>query len=97
MGSVLVDSERLWGAQTQRSLLHFNISAERMPVELIHALASVKRSCAKVNGDLDLLPMHKVHSILVATEEVMAGAHDTEFPLSVWQTGSGTQTNMDMN
>lgn len=97
LGSVLVNSERLWGAQTQRSLLHFNISTERMPVELIHALASVKRSCAKVNGDLELLPMYKVHSIMMATEEVMAGVHDTEFPLSVWQTGSGTQTNMNMN
>lgn len=97
LGPVLVDSDRLWGAQTQRALLHFNISSERMPVELIHALASVKRSCAKVNGDLGLLPMHKVRSIMVTTEEVMAGTHDAEFPLSVWQTGSGTQTHMNMN
>lgn len=97
LGPVLVDSDRLWGAQTQRALLHFNISSERMPVELIHALASVKRSCAKVNGDLGLLPMHKVRSIMVTTEEIMAGTHDAEFPLSVWQTGSGTQTHMNMN
>ena len=97
LGSVQVDAQRLWGAQTQRALAHFHISTERMPVSLIHALASVKRASAKVNGDLGLLPTPRVHAIVAAAEEVMAGQHDDEFPLSVWQTGSGTQTNMNMN
>jgi fumarate hydratase, class II len=97
LGSVQVDAQRLWGAQTQRALAHFAISTERMPVPLIHALASVKWACAKVNGDLGLLPTPKVHAIMTAAEEVMAGRHDGEFPLSVWQTGSGTQTHMNMN
>lgn len=97
LGSVQVDAQRLWGAQTQRALAHFHISTERMPVPLIHALASVKRACAKVNGDLGLLPAPKVLAIVDAAAEVMAGQHDDEFPLSVWQTGSGTQTHMNMN
>ncbi|MEK7345639.1 MAG: class II fumarate hydratase [Pseudomonadota bacterium] len=97
LGSVQVDAQCLWGAQTQRALAHFHISTERMPPPLIHALASVKRACAKVNGDLGLLPAPMVHAIVVASEEVMAGQHEDAFPLSVWQTGSGTQTNMNMN
>ncbi len=97
MGLMEVDVHRLWGAQTQRALLHFRISSERMPIALIHALASVKRACASVNGDLGLLSAEKVRHIVVAADEVMAGLHDQEFPLSVWQTGSGTQTHMNMN
>lgn len=97
MGSMAVDSDRLWGAQTQRSLLNFHISSERMPVALIHALAAVKQACAKTNGDLGLLPAHKVQAIVAASQEVMSGALDDEFPLVVWQTGSGTQTHMNMN
>jgi fumarate hydratase class II len=97
MGSVRVDASRLWGAQTQRALSHFDISNERMPVLLIHALASVKRACAQVNGDLGLLPEPKARAIVVAAQEVMAGQHAEEFPLSLWQTGSGTQTHMNMN
>ncbi|MBD8050925.1 class II fumarate hydratase [Limnohabitans radicicola] len=97
LGAVQVDAQRLWGAQTQRALVHFDISTERMPVALIHALASVKRACAQVNGDLGLLPAQKVRAIVAAAEEVMAGRHEAEFPLSVWQTGSGTQTHMNMN
>ena len=97
MGVIEVDTRRLWGAQTQRALVHFRISDERMPMALIHALASVKQACAKVNGDLGLLPADKVQSIVAAAAEVMAGRHDKEFPLSVWQTGSGTQTHMNMN
>lgn len=97
MGSIEVDAQRLWGAQTQRARVHFRISDERMPIALIHALASVKRACAKVNGDLGLLPADKVQSIVAAADEVVAGRHDSEFPLAVWQTGSGTQTHMNMN
>ncbi|MBS4098820.1 MAG: class II fumarate hydratase [Sulfuricella sp.] len=96
-GAVEVPTERLWGAQTQRSLTHFRISTERMPGELILALAEVKRACAAVNRDLGLLPAEKAAAIIAAATEVIAGAHPAEFPLSVWQTGSGTQTNMNMN
>ena len=96
-GMIEVPSERLWGAQTQRSLHHFHISTERMPLALIRALAMVKRAAAVVNRDLKLLPTEKADAILAAADEVLAGKHPDEFPLSVWQTGSGTQTNMNMN
>jgi fumarate hydratase class II len=96
-GEIEVPAERLWGAQTQRSLENFRISSERMPRELILALALVKRSCAEVNGALGLLGNKKAEAIGAAADEVLAGMHDAEFPLVVWQTGSGTQTNMNMN
>ncbi len=96
-GVIKVPAERLWGAQTQRSLEHFAISCERMPHELILALAQVKAAAAQVNADLGLLPADKARAIAAAAEEVLAGRHDEEFPLSVWQTGSGTQTNMNLN
>ena len=96
-GTIDVAAERLWGAQTQRSLAHFAISTERMPGELIHALALVKAACARVNQELGLLPSGKAGAIIAAADEVAAGHHAEEFPLSVWQTGSGTQTNMNMN
>ncbi len=96
-GAIEVPSERLWGAQTQRSLEYFHISIERMPVELMMALAAVKRACAAVNRDLSLLAPDKASAIINAADEVLAGQHAGEFPLSVWQTGSGTQSNMNMN
>ena len=96
-GTIEVPANRLWGAQTQRSLGHFRISSERMPEELISALAAVKRACARVNGELGLLRADKATAIAQAAQEVRAGRHEREFPLSVWQTGSGTQTNMNMN
>src|SRR5438270_1956328 len=96
-GEVRVPADRLWGAQTQRSLENFRLSGERMPMELIRALALVKRSCARVNVDLKELPEEKAKAIEDAADEVIAGRHDGEFPLVVWQTGSGTQTNMNMN
>ncbi len=96
-GEIRVPADRLWGAQTQRSLENFRISGERMPTELIRALALVKRSCARVNIDLKELPEEKAKAIAAAADEVLAGKHDSEFPLVVWQTGSGTQTNMNMN
>ena len=96
-GPIEVPADRLWGAQTQRSLAHFKISGERMPRDLIHALATVKKAAALVNMDLKILDEKKGRSIVQAAEEVLAGKHDEEFPLVVWQTGSGTQTNMNMN
>ncbi|MEK9804317.1 MAG: lyase family protein, partial [Curvibacter sp.] len=96
-GPIEVPAERLWGAQTQRSLQFFAISSERMPVDVVRALARVKRACARVNQDLGLLPGARAEAIMAAADEVLAGQHDAEFPLSVWQTGSGTQSNMNMN
>jgi fumarate hydratase class II len=96
-GPIDVADERLWGAQTERSLAHFRISSERMPPSLIHALAAVKRAAASVNRDLGLLTLQIADAIIAAADEVLAGQHEEEFPLSVWQTGSGTQTNMNMN
>ncbi|MEW6165918.1 MAG: class II fumarate hydratase [Pseudomonadota bacterium] len=96
-GEIAVPAARLWGAQTQRSLEHFAISGERMPAELIHALAAVKRAAALANRDLGLLAPDKADAIAAAAYEVIAGQHADEFPLSVWQTGSGTQTHMNMN
>ncbi|MYM98857.1 class II fumarate hydratase [Duganella vulcania] len=96
-GPIDVPDHQLWGAQTQRSLEHFRISTERMPPELIHALASVKRAAARVNLDLGLLEGDRAIAITQAADEVLAGKHPTEFPLAVWQTGSGTQSNMNMN
>ena len=96
-GLIDVASDRLWGAQTQRSLHHFHISTERLPTELIMALAMVKRAAALVNRDLNLLAAKTANAIIAAADEVLAGHHPDEFPLSVWQTGSGTQSNMNMN
>jgi len=96
-GPIEVAAERLWGAQTQRSLEHFRISGERMPAEVIQALAWVKRACATVNASLGGLTAEKAQSISQAADEVLAGRWPDEFPLVVWQTGSGTQSNMNMN
>ena len=97
MGVVEVPAEALWGAQTQRSLQNFKISNEHMPVALIHALARVKRAAAKVNHDLGLLSAASAAAIIEAADEVTAGHFDDQFPLVIWQTGSGTQTNMNVN
>jgi fumarate hydratase class II len=96
-GPIEVPAARLWGAQTQRSLRYFAISTERMPAELIRALAEIKRAAAIANRALGLLDPAKAAAIERAADEVLAGDHDAEFPLSVWQTGSGTQTNMNLN
>lgn len=96
-GPIEVPADKLWGAQTQRSLLHFKISGEKMPRALLHALATVKKAAALVNLDLHTLDAKKGAAIVAAADEVLAGKHDDEFPLVVWQTGSGTQTNMNMN
>ncbi len=96
-GPVEVPANRLWGAQTQRSLQNFDISGERQPREIIRALAQVKRASATVNHALGLLDQAKALAIIAAADEVIAGQHEDEFPLVVWQTGSGTQTNMNVN
>ena len=97
MGAIDVPADKLWGAQTQRSLEHFRISTEKMPVSLIQALALTKRAAAKVNQDLGLLDADKASAIINAADEVLEGKHPDEFPLAIWQTGSGTQSNMNMN
>jgi len=96
-GPIEVPADRLWGAQTQRSLRHFRISRERMPAELIRALLLVKRAAAHVNLKLEQLPPKTAHAIVAAADEAIEGRHPKEFPLAVWQTGSGTQTNMNVN
>ncbi len=92
-----VPADRLWGAQTQRSLTNFKISGERMPPALIRALVLVKKATALVNMDLKVLDERKGQAIVAAADEVLAGQHGDEFPLVIWQTGSGTQTNMNVN
>ncbi|WP_277400408.1 class II fumarate hydratase [Candidatus Vondammii sp. HM_W22] len=96
-GDIEVPAEALWGAQTQRSLINFHISTERMPRVLLMALARVKRICSLVNGELGQLDETVAAAIAQAADEVLTGAHSDAFPLVVWQTGSGTQTNMNMN
>jgi fumarate hydratase class II len=97
MGDIAVPSERLWGAQTQRSMAYFHISSEKMPTEVVLALANIKAVCARVNSELGLLTDAKAQAIAAAAAEVLAGMHPLEFALSVWQTGSGTQSHMNMN
>ena len=96
-GAIDVPAERLWGAQTQRSLENFPIGEERMPRAVIHALGLVKQAAALTNEELGLLPPPLAQAIAAAAAEVAAGGRDDEFPLKVWQTGSGTQTNMNVN
>src|SRR6476620_10686641 len=96
-GPIEVPADKLWGAQTQRSLQNFDISGERQPREIIRALVLVKRASAAVNQQLGLLDARKAGAIMAAADEVLAGDHAHEFPLVVWQTGSGTQTNMNVN
>jgi fumarate hydratase, class II len=96
-GDIEVAGDALWGAQTQRSLQHFAISTERLPEPLLMALARCKRAAAEVNAELGLLEPALAQAIVAAADEVLAGMHPGAFPLSVWQTGSGTQSNMNMN
>jgi fumarate hydratase class II len=97
MGAIEVPADRYWGAQTQRSLHHFNIGDDRMPREMIRALGILKKAAALVNEELGKLPHDKAALIVQACDEVIAGKLDDQFPLRVWQTGSGTQTNMNAN
>jgi fumarate hydratase class II len=97
MGDVEVPADRYWGAQTQRSLQHFSIGRDRMPKEVYHAYAVVKKACALVNEAAGRLPEWKAKAIIQAADEAIAGDLDEHFPLFVWQTGSGTQSNMNVN
>jgi fumarate hydratase class II len=97
MGPVEVPADRYWGAQTERSRQNFRIGAEAMPLPVIRALALIKRAAAEVNCDLGLLDERRRDAIVAAAEEIVAGRLDGEFPLVVWQTGSGTQSNMNVN
>jgi len=97
MGDIEVPADRYWGAQTERSLHHFNIGDDRMPREMIRALGILKKAAAQVNEELGKLPPDKAQLIIQACDEVIEGKLDSHFPLRVWQTGSGTQTNMNAN
>src|ERR687890_1173313 len=97
MGEVEVRADRYWGAQTERSLIHFNIGGDTMPREMIRALGTLKKAAALVNEELGKLPSDKARLIVRAADEVIDGRLDEHFPLRVWQTGSGTQTNMNAN
>ena len=96
-GSIEVPADALWGAQTERSRRFFAIGAQRMPLALVHALAQIKRAAAEVNAELGLLDAALAQAIGAAAERVAGGQFDAQFPLSVWQTGSGTQSNMNVN
>lgn len=97
MGEIRVESDKLWGAQTQRSLENFKIGLEKMPLEIIRAFAVLKKAAALANGELGVLPDDKVKRIACACDEILAGELNEHFPLAVWQTGSGTQSNMNVN
>src|SRR5215217_5206267 len=97
MGAIEVPADRYWGAQTQRSLHHFNIGGDRMPREMIRALGILKKAAALVNEELGKLSPDKARLIVQACDEVIEGKLDEHFPLRIWQTGSGTQTNMNTN
>ena len=97
LGEVRVPAGRLWGAQTQRAVENFRVSGRRMPKAFLDALAAIKWSAAKTNAELGLLDERLAEAVMAAADEVLAGRHDDEFPVDVFQTGSGTSTNMNMN
>ena len=97
LGKVAVANDKLWGAQTQRSLQNFKIGNDIMPIEIIHAMAVIKLSCAKANLKQKNISSKIANAIVQSANTVLSGRYDDQFPLSVWQTGSGTQTNMNVN
>ncbi len=97
MGTIAVPEESYYGAQTARSLVYFNIGREAMPLSIVRAIAIVKYACADVNQKLEKLSDEKASLIIKAAQEIIEGKHDSHFPLNIWQTGSGTQTNMNVN
>src|SRR5260370_87029 len=97
MGKIDVSQDVYWGAQTERSLHHFEISYDIMPSELIRAFAILKKAAAQANAELGLLSADKVKLISAAADEIISGKWNNQFPLRIWQTGSGTQTNMNVN
>jgi len=96
-GPLEIPADKLWGAQSERSLHNFRIGTEKMPIEIIHALGLVKRAAAEVNRDLGDLDAKRAKAIIAVAQDIADGKLDAHFPLSVWQTGSGTQTNMNLN
>src|SRR5215831_3012675 len=96
-GPLTIPAEKLWGAQTERSLHNFRIGGEQMPVEIVHALGLIKRAAADVNRALGSLDRRRATAIAKVAQDISDGLLDEHFPLSVWQTGSGTQTNMNVN
>ena len=96
-GLLDIAADKLWGAQTERSLRNFRIGAERMPIEIVHALGLVKRAAAEVNRDLGSLDKKRAGAIITVAQDIADGKLDEHFPLLVWQTGSGTQSNMNVN
>ena len=96
-GPIDVAADRYWGAQTERSRRNFRIGEEKMPQPLVRALAMVKKAAALANVELGLIDERLAKAIVEAADEVIEGRHDTHFPLLVWQTGSGTQSNMNLN
>ena len=97
MGTIEVPIEALWGAQTQRSIINFSIGEELIPIELIYSLTLIKKAASIANFNLGLIDKRKKDLIVEACKEILNGIHDSQFPLKVWQTGSGTQTNMNVN
>ncbi len=97
MGKIKVSDEALWGAQTQRSIINFSIGEELIPIELIYSITLIKKAAAIANFKLGLIDKEKKDLIIEACTEILAGEHDSQFPLKIWQTGSGTQTNMNIN
>ena len=97
LGEVQVPADKYWGAQTQRSIQNFKIGGQRMPIEVIHAFAYLKKAAALTNVALDKYPAEKADAIAVVCDEILTGRLDDQFPLVVWQTGSGTQSNMNVN
>ena len=97
LGTIEVEEGKLWGAQTERARAHFQISTEVMPSELIWALAVIKQACAQVNGELGELDKSFAKAIEQAAREIQDGLYADQFPVSVWQSGSGSQSNMNMN
>src|ERR1700744_2886616 len=96
-GPIQVPADRYWGAQTERSRQNFRIGQDRMPIEIVHALGIVKLAAAQTNRQLGLLDQRRARAIILAAQEVIDGQLDDQFPLVVWQTGSGTQSNMNLN
>ena len=96
-GPLEIPADRLWGAQTERSLHNFRIGTERMPIKIVHALGVIKRAAAEVNRQLGSLDRKRATAIASVAQDIADGKLDEHFPLSVWQTGSGTQTNMNVN
>jgi len=97
LGEMRVECEKLWGAQTQRAMENFVIGKKKMPIEIIYGIALAKKAAASANCDLGVLPADKRNLIVQACDEILAGKWDDQFPLHIWQTGSGTQTNMNVN